>query len=238
MNERFIRTESLLGPAAMQKLADSRVALFGLGGVGGYVLEALVRSGVGALDLFDHDTVDISNLNRQVLALDATVGRLKTDAAAERALAINPDVKLTLHPVFFLPENAEEFDFTLYDYVVDAVDTVTAKLAIIEKAQAAGTPVISCMGTGNKLDPSQLRVADLFETSVCPLAKVMRREARKRGITSLKVVYSREEPTIPASPVSGKAGRPAPGSTAFVPAAAGLLLASEVVRDLIKTVSS
>ena len=222
----------------MEKLAGSRVALFGLGGVGGYALEALVRSGVGALDLIDHDTVDTTNLNRQILALTDTVGRLKVDVAAERARAIDPDVRLTLYPVFFLPENADDFDFTRYDYVVDAVDTVAAKLALAEKAQAAGTPIISCMGTGNKLDPAQLRVADLYDTSVCPLAKVMRREARKRGITSLKVVYSREEAMTPVSPVPGKAGRPAPGSTAFVPAAAGLLLASEVVRDLIKTVSS
>ena len=220
----------------MRKLAESRVALFGLGGVGGYALEALVRSGIGALDLFDHDRVDVTNLNRQILALTDTVGRLKVEAAAERARRISPDVSLTLHPVFFLPENADEFDFTLYDYVIDAVDTVAAKLAIVEKAKAAGTPAISCMGTGNKLDPSALRAADLFETSVCPLAKVMRREARKRGITSLKVVYSREEPITPVSPAPGKAGRPAPGSTAFVPAAAGMLLAAEVVRDLIRTV--
>ena len=235
-DSRFIRTEWLLGEAAMQRLAESRVAVFGVGGVGGYVVEALARSGVGALDLCDKDEVDVTNLNRQIIALQSTVGRPKVEVAAERVREINPVCRVTAHQVFYLPETADQFDFTQYDYVVDAVDTVTAKLLLILRAKEAGVPVISSMGAGNKLDPAAFRVADIYKTSVCPLAKVMRRECRKRGITDLKVVYSTEEALTPktredAEPAeSGR--RSTPGSIAFVPAAAGLILAGEVIRDL------
>jgi len=239
-DSRFLRTELLFGKDAMTALEKSRVAVFGVGGVGGYVVEALARSGVGALDLIDSDRVDITNLNRQIIALEPTIGSYKVDAAEKRILQINPACRVKTYKVFFLPETADLFDFSLYDYIVDAVDTVTAKLAIAEKAQKAGVPVISSMGTGNKLDPAALEVADIYETSVCPLAKVMRHECRKRGIRSLKVVYSREVPLVPASSGmpedslrKGSSGRPVPGSTAFVPPAAGLIIASEVVRDLI-----
>ncbi len=227
MSEQFSRTERLLGEKAVEALSGKRVAIFGLGGVGGYVAEALVRSGVGKFDLIDHDKIALSNLNRQIIATHETVGKEKTDVMRERMLAICPDAEIELHHCFFLPENADMFDFQRYDYVVDAVDTVTAKLEIVLRAQAAGTPVISSMGTGNKLNPAMLEVADIYRTSVCPLAKVMRRELKKRGVEKLKVVYSREEPIKP------KDGERLPGSTAFVPPAAGLLIASEVVQDLI-----
>ena len=225
----------LFGDEAMEKLARSRVALFGLGGVGGYALEALARSGIGALDLIDSDTVALSNLNRQILATADTVGMNKTDAAEARVKSINPDCAVRKSTAFFLPENAGAFDFSAYDYVLDAIDTVSGKLAIILAARAAGVPVISAMGTGNKLDPSKLRVSDLYETSVCPLARVMRRELKKRGVERLKVVWSPEEPLTPEDPAEAppQGRRAIPGSNAFVPAAAGLLMAGTAVRDLI-----
>ena len=235
MKEAFSRTELLLGPEAMEKLAAARVAVFGLGGVGGYAVEALARSGLGALDLIDNDSVSASNLNRQILATRRSLGRSKTEAAAERVLDINPDCRVRTSSCFFLPETAGQFDFTAYDYVVDAIDTVTGKIQLVLCARAAGTPIISAMGTGNKLDPSALQVADLYETAVCPLARIMRKELRRRGVERLKVVYSREEPLpVSAAPEPGSTRRAIPGSTAFVPAAAGLLIASEVVRDLRK----
>ena len=234
MDSPFARTERIVGSAAMEKLRSSRVAVFGLGGVGGYAVEALARSGVGALDLIDHDTIAVSNLNRQILALQSTLGRFKADVARERVLDIHPDCSVTVHCLFFLPETADRIDFSLFDYVVDAVDTVTAKLLIIERAQAAGVPVISAMGTGNKRQAAQLRVSDLYETSVCPLARIMRKECRKRGIEHLKVVWSPEEPAVPFAGAGDETDPSVPGSTACVPAAAGLLLANEVVNDLIK----
>lgn len=247
MQTQFMRTELLLGKTGIEKLSKARVAVFGIGGVGGYVTEALCRSGVGALDLIDHDTVSVTNLNRQVIALHSTVGQYKTDVMEKRLLDINPDVKITVHKCFYLPETKDQFDFSVYSYVVDAVDTVTAKLLLAEEAKKAGVPLISSMGTGNKLDPSFLQVSDVFETSVDPLARVMRRELRKRGIDHLKVVWSTEEPRKPlldARTIRMMEGSPVPeedvrmkdipGSSAFVPAAAGLLIASEVVRDLIK----
>jgi len=219
----------------MRFLASRRVAVFGIGGVGGYVVEALARVGIGALDLIDSDRVDPSNINRQILATDKTVGRYKVDVAEERIRDINPDCRVRTYKIFYLPETQDQFDFREYDYVVDAIDTVTGKLTIIENAKKAGVPVISSMGTGNKLNPAALEVADLYETSVCPLAKVMRRECRKRGIDSLKVVYSREEPVKPQGPAEKAPGRRAvPGSTAFVPAAAGFMIAGEVTGDLVR----
>ena len=238
MDPRFIRTQMLLGEDAMERLTMSRVAVFGLGGVGGHVVEALARTGIGALDLIDNDTVALSNLNRQIIATENTLGELKTEAAKARVLSVNPNCRVTLHNCFFLPENADTYDFSAFDYVVDAIDTVSGKLAIIEKALAAGVPVISSMGTGNKLNPAMLTVSDISETSYDPLARVMRRELKKRGITSLKVVWSREKALTPAAP-PGEADKPSgsrrstPGSTPFVPGCAGLILASEVVRDLL-----
>ncbi len=235
MADRFERTRMLFGGAAMEKLARSRVAVFGLGGVGGYAVEALVRSGVGALELVDSDIVALSNLNRQILATEETIGRDKTGAAAARAASINPACRVRTHKMFYLPGETD-FDFSGVDYVVDAVDTVTAKLGLVLAARAAGVPVISAMGTGNKLDPTLLRVSDISETSVCPLARVMRRELKKRGVDRLKVVWSPEEPRTPEPPAGEtppQGRRSIPGSSAFVPAAAGLILAAEVVRDLI-----
>lgn len=226
MSERFSRTELLIGEDAIRRLADCRVAIFGIGGVGGHVCEALVRSGVGRFDLIDKDVVSISNLNRQIIALTSTLGKSKVQVMKERMLDINPDVQVNPHECFFLPDNASAFDFTQYDYVVDAVDTVAAKIEIIMRAKAAGVPVISAMGAGNKLDPGRFRVADIYDTSVCPLARVMRREMRARNVESLKVVYS-EEPPI-------KMSREVTGSTAFAPAVAGLMIAGEVIRDLIR----
>ena len=242
MTEQFSRTARVLGEDAIQTLSACHVAIFGLGGVGGYAAEALVRSGIGRFDLVDHDKVDITNLNRQIIATHQTIGREKTEVMKERMLSINPDADVTIHSCFFLPENADNFDFTKYDYIIDAVDTVTAKIEIILRAQAAGVPVISSMGTGNKLNPAMLEVADIYETSVCPLARVMRRELKKRGVEKLKVVYSKEEPIQPVEYGSKEAGnietqperKAIPGSTAFVPPAAGLLTASEVIKDLIK----
>ena len=230
------RTALLFGPEAMERLARSRVAVFGLGGVGGYVVEALARSGVGALDLIDSDTVSLSNRNRQLLATEATLGRSKAEVAAERVRSINPDCRVRCRELFYLPETRDQFDFHDYDYVVDAIDTVTGKLALIEAAREAGTPIISSMGTGNKTEASLLEVADLYETSVCPLARIMRKECRRRGVERLKVVYSREKPLRPLETIrtpEEKGRRDIPGSTAFVPGAAGLILAGEVVKDLI-----
>ncbi len=248
MLTQFSRTELLFGKEAMEKLAHSRVAVFGIGGVGGYVCEALVRSGVGAFDLIDDDKVCLTNLNRQIIATRSTVGKYKTDVMMERMKDINPDVEVRVHKCFFLPENADSFPFADYDYVVDAVDTVTAKISLVMKAQEAGVPIISSMGAGNKLDASAFRVADIYKTKVCPLAKVMRRELKKRGVKKLKVVYSEEQPTRPLEdmgiscrtncicPPGAKhkctERRDIPGSTAFVPSVAGLIIAGEVVKDL------
>ncbi len=235
MDEQFIRTQMLLGSEGLRRLQKARVAVFGLGGVGGYAVEALARSGIGALDLVDHDTVSQSNLNRQILALHSTIGMHKTEAAKARVLDINPDCAVRVFPVFYTPETAEQFDFTQYDYIVDAIDTVTGKLALAERAAAAGTPIISCMGTGNKLEASLLEVTDLSKTSMCPLARVMRKELGKRGIRHMKVVYSREEALTPAGweeEAAALGKRQIPGSLPFVPGAAGLILAGEVVKDL------
>ena len=237
MLNQFSRTQLLLGSEAMEYLAQCRVAVFGVGGVGGYAVEALARSGIGALDLIDDDKVCLTNLNRQLHATHSTVGKYKVDVAEQRIRDINPDCRVTTYKTFFLPETEDQFDFSQYDYVVDAIDTVKGKLALAEKAQAAGTPIICAMGAGNKLDPTAFRVADIYQTSVCPLARVMRTECRRRGIKKLKVVYSRETPTrplgeIPADERPGSSRRDIPGSTAFVPAAAGLIIAGEVIKDL------
>lgn len=248
MLNQFSRTELLLGRDAMERLAQSRVAVFGIGGVGGYVCEALVRSGVGAIDLIDDDRVCLTNLNRQIIATRKTVGRLKAEVMQERILEINPKVNVQVHACFFLPENADTFSFADYDYVVDAVDTVSAKLSLVEKCVQAHTPVISCMGAGNKLDPTAFRVADIYRTSVDPLARVMRRELKKRGIRKLKVVYSEEPPIRPIEDMAISCRthcicppgtkrhctdrRDIPGSNAFVPAVAGLIIAGEVIKDL------
>lgn len=226
MQERFIRTERILGASAMDKLKSSRVAVFGVGGVGGYVVEALVRSGIGAIDVFDNDTVAKSNLNRQIIALETTVGMPKVEAAKERALAINPDVQFAAHNCFYGLENADKYDLSVYSYIVDAIDTVTSKLELIKRAKELNVPIISSMGTGNKLEASMLEVADIRRTEMCPLARTMRRELKKRGITDLKVVYSKEQPIIPQD------GDRTPASTAFVPGAAGLIIAGEVIKDL------
>ena len=229
----FSRTAILLGEENLEKLKRARVAVFGVGGVGGYVVEALARSGVGVLDLIDKDTVSESNINRQIIALHSTVGRYKTEVAAERARDINPDICVRVYNTFYLPETAAQFDFSRYDYVVDAIDTVSGKIAIVEEAKKANVPVIAAMGAGNKLDPTKFEVADIFKTSVCPLARVMRRELKKRGIEHLKVVYSKEEP-LPSPVVDEESGKSVPGSVAFVPSVVGLILAGEVVKDLIK----
>ena len=231
----FSRTQLLFGQEAMEKLKGSRVAVFGIGGVGGYCVEALARSGVGTLDLIDDDTVNITNLNRQIIATHSTLGMDKVDAAKERVLSINPGAVVHTHKTFYLPETAGEFDFTRYDYVVDAIDTVTGKLMLVQAAKEAGTRIISCMGTGNKLDPTAFEVADISKTSVCPLARIMRKELGKRGIKHLKVVYSKELTLTPAPAEEEDSAHPkrqTPGSNAFVPAVAGLILAGEVVKDL------
>lgn len=235
MQEQFLRTAMLLGEEAIEKLQSSRVAVFGLGGVGGYVVEALARSGIGALELVDNDTVSLSNLNRQLLATHRTLGLPKTEAARLRVAEINPDCAVTLRQTFYTPETAAEFDFARYDYIVDAIDTVTGKLQLVQQAAQAGTPIISCMGTGNKLDPSAFQVADISKTSMCPLARIMRKELGKRGIKHLKVVYSQEETLTPTGweeEAAALGKRQIPGSTPFVPGAAGLILAGEVIRDL------
>lgn len=241
MNE-FSRTELLIGQAALEKLQNSRVAIFGVGGVGGYVCEALVRSGVGHFDLIDNDTVSLTNINRQIIALHSTIGKLKVDVMKERMLDINPDVDVLVHPCFYLPETADQFDFSNYDYVVDAIDTVTGKIEIIVQADAHQVPVISSMGAGNKLNPAMMEVSDIYKTSVCPLARVMRRELKKRHIKHCKVVYSKEKAIQPSQASLEKyvtdseenfTKKSIPGSTAFVPSVAGLILASEVIKDLI-----
>lgn len=231
MSDIFERTRMLLGDDAVEKLNNSRVAVFGVGGVGGYVVEALARSGVGELDVFDKDTVSVSNINRQIIATQSTVGMSKVEAIKARVAEINPQCAVHAHEVFYLPENADNYDFSEYDYIVDAIDTVTAKIEIIKRAKEKNIPVISSMGTGNKLDPTRLEVADIFKTEVCPLARVMRRELRNRGINHLKVVYSKEEPQKTNVEENGKA---VPGSVAFVPSVAGLIIAGEVIKDLIK----
>lgn len=233
MEDQFSRTRLLLGDAAIERLAQARVAVFGLGGVGGYAVEALARGGVGALDLIDHDQVSLSNINRQIFALRSTVGRFKADVARERVLEINPYARVRAYKLFYDPDTAGEFDFSQYDYIVDAIDTVTGKLALIEQATEAGTPVISAMGAGNKLDPSAFEVSDISETSMCPLARVMRKELKKRGILHLKVVYSKEPPIMPIdAPVPQPGQKPVPGSVSFVPSVMGLILAGEVIKEL------
>lgn len=251
MLTQFSRTELLLGKEGMERLKNARVAVFGVGGVGGYVCEALVRSGVGSFDLIDDDKVCLTNLNRQIIATRSTVGKYKVDVMKERMLDINPDVQVETYKCFFLPENADDFPFAEYDYVVDAVDTVTAKIELVMKCQSMGVPIISSMGAGNKLDASAFQVADIYKTKMCPLAKVMRRELKKRGIKKLKVVYSEEKPTRPIEDMAiscrthcicppGAAHkcterRDIPGSVAFVPSVAGLIVAGEVVKDLVYT---
>ena len=248
MLNQFSRTELMLGKQAMEVLENSRVAVFGVGGVGGYAVEALVRSGVGTIDLIDDDKVCLTNLNRQIIATRKTIGKYKVDVMKERILEINPEAIVNTHKCFFLPENKDEFDFSQYSYVLDAVDTVTAKIQLVLEAQNAGIPIISCMGAGNKLDPTKFEVADIYETSMCPLAKVMRRELRKRNIEHLKVVYSKEKAIRPIEdmaiscrshcicPPGAKhkctERRDIPGSTAFVPSVAGLIMAGEVIKDL------
>ena len=250
MLNQFSRTELLLGKEAMDKLQNSRVAVFGIGGVGGYVCEALGRSGIGAFDLIDDDKVCLTNLNRQIIATRSTVGKYKVDVMKERILDINPKVEVNVHKCFYLPETKDEFDFTQYSYVVDAVDTVTAKIQLVMEAKEAGVPIISSMGAGNKLDPTAFQVADIYKTSVCPLAKVMRRELKKRGIKKLKVVYSQENPISPIEDMAISCRencicppgaehkcterRAIPGSTAFVPSVVGLIIAGEVIKDLAK----
>lgn len=235
MSGQFIRTEMLIGEEGLKKLLSSHVCVFGVGGVGGYVVEALARSGVGKLDLVDADTVCESNINRQIIATHKTLGMYKVDAEKERILEINPNCEVGVYKMFYLPENAADIDLSVYDYVIDAVDTVTAKIEIIKRAKEAGTPVISSMGAANKLDPTAFEVADIYKTQVCPLAKVMRRELKKRGIESLKVVYSREEAIKPLKLEEEQTGRRVtPASIAFVPSVAGLIVAGEVIKDLVK----
>lgn len=245
MSDIFSRTELLVGAEAMDILANSRVAVFGVGGVGGYAVEALARSGIGALDLIDDDKVCATNINRQIIALESTVGMYKVDAAAERIRDINPECKVTCHKMFYMPDTADKLDFSQYDYVIDAIDTVTGKIEIILQAEKAGVPVISSMGAGNKLDPTAFEVTDIYKTSVCPLARAMRYQLKRRGIKKLKVVYSKEQPIVPQGQAaedgsgntdmrSGTAKRSTPGSTAFVPSVAGLIIGGEVIKDLIK----
>ncbi|MGI6182366.1 MAG: tRNA threonylcarbamoyladenosine dehydratase [Agathobaculum sp.] len=246
MLHQFSRTELLLGSESLSRLRRARVAVFGIGGVGGYTVEALARSGIGTLDLIDDDRICLTNLNRQIIALHSTIGQYKVDAARQRVLDINPDAVVHTYQTFYMPDTAGQFDFSQYDYIVDAIDTVTAKLELAVRAQQAGTPIISSMGTGNKLDPTAFAVTDIYKTSMCPLARVMRRELKKRGVKRLKVVYSTEEALSPAdacsedaagSPDAVRTGAPRrqiPGSTAFVPAVAGLIIAGEVIRDLVQ----
>ena len=228
MSERFSRTELLLGSEAMDRLRRAHVAVFGIGGVGGYVTEALARSGVGHFDLIDNDKVCLSNINRQIIATEDTLDKYKVDVMKERILSINPDAEVNVYKCFYLPENSGQFNFARYSYVADAIDTVTAKIELVLQAQKAGVPIISSMGTGNKLDPTRFEITDIYKTSICPLAKVMRRELRKRGVEKLKVLYSKEEPIKVAE------GRSAPGSVSFVPPAAGLIIAAEIVKDIIE----
>ncbi len=228
MNTQFSRTENLIGKNALHRLKSSHVAVFGVGGVGGYTVEALARAGVGKIDIIDSDCVDITNINRQIIALHSTVGKLKVDVMRDRILDINPSAVVNTFPVLFLPENSDNFDFSKYDYVVDAIDNVTAKLELAVKCQQSGTPLVSSMGTGNKLDPTKFEIADIYKTSVCPLAKVMRYELKKRGIKKLKVLYSKE------NPIKNDIDPRTPMSISFVPSAAGLIIAGEVIKDIIK----
>ena len=233
MTNQFIRTEMLIGGKAVEKLAKSNIALFGVGGVGGFVAEAAARAGIGHITLIDNDTVSLSNINRQIIALHSTIGRYKTEVMKERILDINPNAEVNIINCFYLPENKDIIDFSSFDYIIDAVDTVTAKLTVIEEAKKAGVPVISSMGTGNKLNPQMLEIADISKTSVCPLAKVMRYELKKRGIKGVKVLYSKEQPIKPFFDGSeSQSTRPVPGSISFVPSAAGLIIASEGIKDL------
>lgn len=238
MLNQFSRTEILIGKENMEKLVNARVAVFGIGGVGGYTVEALARSGIGTLDLIDDDKVSITNVNRQIIATTSTVGKYKVDVAKYRVLDINPEAKVNTYKMFYLPDTAEQFDFCQYDYIVDAIDTVTGKLQLVEQAKKSKTPIISSMGAGNKMNPTAFEVEDISKTSVCPLAKVMRRELKKRGIEHLKVVYSKEKAMVPQrieeeQGIHGK--RQTPGSNAFVPSVAGLIIAGEVVKDIIKS---
>ena len=235
MHEQFLRTAMLLGEDAVKRLQSARVAVFGIGGVGGYTVEALARSGVGHMDLIDSDTVSVSNINRQILATHSTMGMPKVEAAKRRILDINPECTVTTHQVFYTPETADQFDFSQYDYIVDAIDTVTGKLMLVQQAYNTGTPIICCMGTGNKLDASAFEVSDISKTTMCPLARIMRKELGKRGIKHLKVVYSREEARSPTGweeEAAALGKRQIPGSVAFVPGAAGLILAGEVIKEL------
>lgn len=235
MKEEFCRTSLLIGEAGIEKLNNAKVAVFGVGGVGGYVVEALARSGVGSFVLVDKDDVSVSNINRQIIALQSTVGKYKVDVMRDRILDINPEANVEVHRTFFLPENSDEFDFSQYTYVVDAVDTVTAKLEIVMKAKEAGVPVISSMGAGNKLDATAFKVTDIYKTNVCPLAKVMRKELKARGVKKLKVVYSEEQPMSPDTSKlqSSEEKKRIPGSVAFVPSVVGLIIAGEVVKDIV-----
>lgn len=233
MNKEFFsRTELLLGEKALEKLEKSRVAVFGVGGVGGYCVEALVRSGLGHIDIIDNDTVSLSNINRQIIATVDTVGRKKVEVAKERILSINPDIEVNTFDTFFLPENADEFDFKGYDYIIDAIDTVSAKIALVEKANEFNIPIISSMGAGNKLNPEMFEITDIYKTSVCPLARVLRGELKKRGIKKLKVVYSKEKALKPLKSDEKTTKRQIPGSISFVPSTVGLIIAGEVIKDI------
>lgn len=237
MQNQFSRTELIFGKKALDKLRQSHIAVFGLGGVGSYVTEALTRSGIGTLDIFDHDKITVTNLNRQLIATQNTIGKYKVDIMKERILEINSEVIVNSYPCFYLPENAYLYDFSIYDYIVDAIDTVTAKIEIILQAQKKGRPIISCMGTGNKIDPTKFEITDIYKTSICPLAKVMRKELKKRGVKELKVLYSKEKPrilveNIPEIELEKKEKRTVPGSNAFVPPVAGLIIAGEVIKDI------
>ena len=232
MSEQFVRTEAMLGSDTVEKLKNARVAVFGIGGVGSYTVEALARAGVGALDLIDSDAVAMSNINRQIIATHSTVGRDKVEVAKERIADINPSCVVRTYKTFYLPENAGDFDLSVYDYIVDAIDTVSGKISLVMGATAVGTPIISSMGTGNKLDPTRFEVADIYKTSVCPLARVMRTELKKRGIKKLKVVYSKEEPVALKSTLEDSVRRSVPASVSFVPSVAGLIIAGEVIKDI------
>lgn len=232
MSEQFLRTEAMLGKDAVEKLKSARVAVFGIGGVGSYTVEALARAGIGALDLIDSDTVAESNINRQIIATHSSIGRDKVEVAKERVKDINPLCVVRTYKTFYLPENADDFDLSCYDYIVDAIDTVSGKIALVVGANKVGTPIISSMGTGNKLDPTRFEVADIYKTSVCPLARVMRTELKKRGIKNLKVVYSREEPIDPKYTIEDGVRRSVPASVSFVPSVAGLIIAGEVIKDI------
>ena len=226
MNSEFSRTENLIGANALEKLKKCHIAVFGVGGVGGFVVEALARAGVGTIDLIDSDCVDITNLNRQIIALHSTIGKQKVAVMRDRVLDINPNANVNIFPLLFLPENSSQFDFSKYDYVVDAIDNITSKIELVMKCQEANTPIIASMGTGNKLDPTKFEISDIYKTSVCPLAKVMRYELKKRGVKKLKVLYSKENPI--------KTADRTPASISFVPSAAGLIIAGEVIKDIIK----